>query len=89
MAAPQGSLVARLGGDEFVITLSGTHIKKANLITQQIIAAIREPILLTSDLPPVELDAAIGKALFPNDAKTAEDLIKHADLQMYKAKKAR
>ena len=85
-AAPQGSLVARLGGDEFVVTLSGGAIKNATQLTQDILAAIQEPILLTSDLPPVELDAAIGKAHYPLDAKTAEDLIKQADKLMYKNK---
>lgn len=84
--APPLSLVARLGGDEFVVTLQGRFIHQAEAVVKDLLASMREPILLTSDLPPVEVDAAVGTAFFPKNATSAEDLIKYADKAMYKNK---
>lgn len=83
---PPAASLARLGGDEFVVTLPGGDIKVAQKLAEEIKSTTAEPVLLTSDLPPVELGAAIGLARYPQDASTAEDLIHLADKAMYKNK---
>lgn len=84
--------VARLGGDEFVVML-------ANLSTSQREAAadvetVAEKILTTLNqayqLNDVAFHstASIGITLFRGQLATIDDLIKQADLAMYKAKEA-
>lgn len=80
-----GDHVARLGGDEFGVVL--THIRgaeDANGIALRILSALSAPI--SSDEAQHFLGAGIGIALFPQDGDTAEDLIRRADLALYRAK---
>ena len=78
--------VSRLGGDEFVILLS--EIKQtgdAGVKAGQILTAINEPFEIDSH--KLHISASIGVATYPSDSADSENLIKKADLAMYKAKK--
>ncbi|HYI64303.1 MAG TPA: EAL domain-containing protein [Allosphingosinicella sp.] len=78
-------LVARLGGDEFaVIQQGGSQPGHSGLISERIIAALREPFDVGGQ--SVRISASIGVAIFPADAGTASDLIKNADMALYRAK---
>lgn len=83
-------LVARLGGDEFVAVLPmlGELRERATanalIAAEKLRAAVAEPIVVRGEV--FRLTASIGLALFPDDASTPENLIKHADTAMYKAK---
>jgi diguanylate cyclase (GGDEF)-like protein/PAS domain S-box-containing protein len=78
-------LVARLGGDEFAIVQEGgsqpTH---AGLLAERIIAALQQPFGIGGR--SVTISASIGVAVYPADAETPTDLIKNADMALYRAK---
>lgn len=77
--------VARLGGDEFTVILSELHnISDIGRIAQSIIDKLTEPFSLSDR--EVYISASIGIAIYPDDATSVADLIKHADQTMYAAK---
>lgn len=81
----ESDTVARLGGDEFTVIL--TDLKDNHSVeaaAQKLILALSTPFQLTHEKGYIS--ASIGIALFPDDANTAEDLVKHADQAMYDAK---
>lgn len=77
--------VARLGGDEFAIiqTVVNTAETVSTLATR-ICAELKKPFMLGDH--QVLIDVSIGIALAPNDGADADELMKHADLALYKAK---
>jgi len=82
--------VARLGGDEFVVMLEGlsNNEKKAaaaaKRISDKILEAFQQPYNLS--VHQNESTASIGITLFSGLSDTADDLLKRADLAMYRAK---
>lgn len=77
--------VARLGGDEFVIMKEGVESLSAlSVFAQKVIDDIEKPIKLSNQM--INISTSLGIAIYPNDAETASDLIKNADLAMYSAK---
>jgi diguanylate cyclase (GGDEF)-like protein len=82
-----GHLVARLGGDEFIILLPGVQAPTAAaVVAERILDRLREPFLLNHQR--FFVGASIGITVFPNDGDNVADLVKHADLAMYHAKRA-
>jgi diguanylate cyclase (GGDEF)-like protein len=78
--------VARVGGDEFVVLSLGTSTDdEAAALAGRMRHSLRRPY--TVDGAPVEIDASIGWALFPQDGLSPEDLIARADGQMYATKR--
>ncbi len=78
-------LVARLGGDEFaVVQEGGSQPGHADLLSERIIKALRAPFPVGGQ--STRISASIGVAVFPEDARTASDLIKNADMALYRAK---
>lgn len=78
--------VARLGGDEFIFLLPDTNAKGAARVTQKLLHAIGQPVYVESH--ELMVTSSIGIARFPHDGQDAETLFKHADVAMYRAKKA-
>jgi diguanylate cyclase (GGDEF)-like protein len=77
--------VARLGGDEFVIMLEEVNSAEAiSTLVREISDVIDSPILLANQT--VSVSSSIGIAMYPGDGKTAEELLKNADIAMYHAK---
>ncbi|MEW8968632.1 EAL domain-containing protein [Exiguobacterium alkaliphilum] len=76
--------LARLGGDEFVILSPNTGSNLAAHRAQQITNALNQPFLLESE--DVLTSLSIGISLYPSDGRTADDLLKNADIAMYRAK---
>lgn len=84
--APQGTLIARLGGDEFAWILPPDHSQEAVArLTSQVIADLMQPIRLSD--ASVNIGVSIGIAAYPRDGKTISDLMRHADLALYEAKR--
>jgi len=79
--------VSRLGGDEFMVILADLddhcHIEG---IAEKILASLKEPLKLENEL--FFTSGSIGITLYPNDAKTADELVKNADQAMYVSKNA-
>lgn len=81
-----GDTVARLGGDEFAIMQrSVTSPDGAGQLAQRVIAAVAEPFFIESYRATI--GASVGITLAPTDACAADQLLKNADLAMYRAKR--
>lgn len=77
--------LARLGGDEFTIILKNVkNIQGASVVAQKIVDVMKEVILISSH--NLYVSASIGISIYPNDASSESNLIKYADVAMYKAK---
>jgi diguanylate cyclase (GGDEF)-like protein/PAS domain S-box-containing protein len=81
---------ARFGGDEFVVMLQGlgtdaeAAFAETKSIGERIVRAFRQPYVLQHQ--EYEGTASIGATLFQGALETADDLLKRADLAMYRAK---
>ena len=81
-----GDTLARFGGDEFVIllpALAGDPMAVAALL-EQVRQAVTEPVLVEGQ--EVQVSCSIGVAFYPRDGATANALMMHADVAMYRAK---
>lgn len=79
------NIPGRMGGDEFVALLQGTEsVIQVEEIANRIVDVISQPIPLKE--AEVEIGASIGVANYPQDSKILNDLLKYADLAMYRAK---
>ena len=80
-----GDIVTRLGGDEFAILRAGLpNPRGAVELANCVIAILREPFEVDGKM--IDVGASIGIALAPDDATSADDMLKNADLAMYRAK---
>ena len=78
-------MVARFGGDEFcILSQSVQNRVDAERLARQIIEAIQQPYAVEGHT--ISIGASIGLAVSPADAGIAEDLLKCADLAMYRSK---
>ena len=77
--------VSRIGGDEFVVMISDCkNMSCINRVSTQILEAIKDPFTLAGE--EHRLSVSMGISIYPNDAKTPEELMRHADTAMYKVK---
>jgi diguanylate cyclase (GGDEF)-like protein len=84
-----GDTAARLGGDEFAVLLAEvTSVHDARPVAHRIVEALRAPFVIEGK--EVFVSASVGVALGPDgsDRPSAETLVLHADMAMYRAKKA-
>lgn len=87
--------VARFGGDEFVIVLSeislelNKAVEQVKIISEKILAALVEPYHLEFDHTQVEYcsSASIGCKVFIDEVESPEQILRLADMSMYRAKK--
>ncbi|HYX14595.1 MAG TPA: EAL domain-containing protein [Nostoc sp.] len=78
-------LVARIGGDEFVILLEDiSTLEKAIQITERILTDFETPLILNDS--EVVISTSIGIVLGTKDYSQASDLLRDADIAMYRAK---
>lgn len=76
--------VSRLGGDEFIMLFPNTDSNAALNIATKLIAAVSKASLI--DQHELIITPSIGIALYPNDGKDFETLLKNADTAMYRVK---
>jgi diguanylate cyclase (GGDEF)-like protein len=78
--------VARVGGDEFVLLLSMLNDEhQAVAMAEKIVNALAQPFELAQHT--LQLGVSVGIALYPKHADAPSDLISHADVAMYVAKR--
>ncbi|MBV8118148.1 MAG: EAL domain-containing protein, partial [Candidatus Eremiobacteraeota bacterium] len=77
--------IARMGGDEFVVLLTEfDESETARDVAEEIVATISEPFQL--DEYEQFISTSIGIAVYPEDGRDDQTLIKNADIAMYRAK---
>jgi len=80
---------ARYGGEEFSVIITNSHRQCAAMVAQRIRQVIGSHEFSFSDCnETATLTVSQGVAIFPQDARTLEDLIQKADLELYRAKHA-
>ena len=79
----KGAMVARFGGDEFVVLILD-HCSTHSDVALGILTALRRPYAIGDD--SVVLSGSVGIALAPDHATTASELMRKADLALYRAK---
>ncbi len=81
-----GDTVVRLGGDEFAVVLPSTPERAAALEAgHRVLETLRRPIELSGLM--VDIDASIGVSMYPEDGSGTSELLQHADVAMYAAKR--
>jgi diguanylate cyclase (GGDEF)-like protein len=77
--------VARTGGDEFVvIQCDAAQPEAAVELARRLVEALARPFEVGNQ--PVAIGGSVGIAIFPGDGETADDLLKHSDIALYRAK---
>ena len=79
-----GDVIARLGGDEFALMSPNTGSREAEERAERIIRDISQPVQIGDT--SLSVGASIGVALFPSNGKTALEMMRNADLALYRAK---
>ncbi len=86
----QGSLrasdtVSRQGGDEFIVLLPDVGgAAQVETVMTKVMQAVTAP--WTLDGQSVQVTVSLGAALYPQDARDPDELLKYADAAMYRAK---
>ena len=79
-------IVARLGGDEFAVLLVGVSDPDVvEMVTQRLSDAFARPFEVGGR--QLTVGASIGRAVWPDDARSIDALIRHADAAMYEIKR--
>jgi len=87
-----GDTISRLGGDEFVILLEGSQRNESiaretsTKIANKLHEIMKNPIKIEKN--SLHLTLSIGINIFNHQQKNIHDILKHADIAMYKAKDA-
>ena len=77
--------VARMGGDEFTIILEGvTSEENILMVAKRITESIATPFELKGQ--KISIGVSIGITIYPQDDHPVDELLKHADTAMYRAK---
>jgi len=83
--AVRGSdMVARLGGDEFAIIQSGARPTDASELAARIIEAVSQPHDVLGQ--QIVIGASVGIAVAPTDGREPDQLLRNADMALYRAK---
>jgi diguanylate cyclase (GGDEF)-like protein/PAS domain S-box-containing protein len=86
-AAEEADTVARVGGDEFALIQTGvTSAETASALARRLIEVIQTPVDLGSQ--EVRVGANVGIAIYPQDGTDPDNLMKNADMAMYRAIKS-
>jgi diguanylate cyclase (GGDEF)-like protein len=76
--------VARLGGDEFAIVQSQARPSEAGELAAKVIEALLEPFEVHGH--QVVIGTSIGIAMAPTDGNEPDQLLRNADMALYRAK---
>jgi diguanylate cyclase (GGDEF)-like protein len=78
-------VIARIGGDEFVVISPGISKSESITVYNKILSIGQMPIIF--EQKPISYHVSIGSATYPVHGKTLQDLLSHADDEMYKKKR--
>jgi diguanylate cyclase (GGDEF)-like protein len=80
--------IARIGGDEFAILATNLRSEQSALEIAEKVSRAVAGITELDDMR-LEVSISVGISVFPSDDSTADVLVSHADLAMYKSKASR
>ncbi|MCR4301108.1 MAG: EAL domain-containing protein [Sulfuricaulis sp.] len=84
-AVRRGDTVARLSGDEFALVLADMgHVDDAIHVAQKILDVFNQPFVVSGH--HLFVTASMGITLYPFDDRSAQELLRNADVAMYRAK---
>ena len=84
-AVRETDTLARMGGDEFALVMpAAPGIEAAMTTAQRLLQVVRQPYRLAEG--PARIGASIGIAWFGPHGKDADELLRNADLALYRAK---
>ena len=84
-AVREGDVVARLGGDEFAILQADTaQPQAAQTLATRLVDLISRTYVVDGHM--LNIGTSVGVALSPSDASEPDELMKRADLALYRAK---
>ncbi len=83
----EGCTVYRLSGDEFIIIIRNIYDNfSAEIFASHVLAGFKEDFYVKDSVLHISL--SIGVVIYPEHAHNIEELLKYADIAMYKAKEA-
>ncbi len=83
---PEGGFIARIGGDEFTVVLSRVESRGTiDDLCRTLVASLQSPIDARGIA--IEVGVSIGIAIAPEHAQGSKELLRHADVAMYVAKR--
>lgn len=83
----KNDIVARLGGDEFAVILENAgSVQLVERVAEQVAHLLDDPVVIDGKHMPIGI--SVGRALYPDDGRTMDDLLHAADLRMYEMKQA-
>jgi diguanylate cyclase (GGDEF)-like protein/PAS domain S-box-containing protein len=77
--------VARLGGDEFGFLLTNVDSSETATLVERIQDTLADPFTVENRL--IQVEASLGVALHPEHGEDVDQLLQHADVAMYAAKR--
>lgn len=80
----QADTLCRFGGDEFIIIAGESNHASAVQVAERLQQALGDPIVVQGK--SFSVGTSIGIAFYPEDGQSADDLLKQADIAMYRAK---
>ncbi|MCA0976978.1 EAL domain-containing protein [Qipengyuania flava] len=81
----EGELCGRLGGDEFAVVIRDASDRhRIDALAHEIIATLSAPYHLDNQV--LYVGASVGSCVGPRDGQKVEELLRNADLALYRAK---
>jgi len=81
----EGEVCGRLGGDEFAVVIrDASRRERIENLAREIIERLSEPYEIENHV--LYVGASVGSALGPRDGHSVEELLRNADLALYRAK---
>ncbi len=78
-------IAARLGGDEFTVIMQDLENgEDASLLAAKIIKSLSTPMEIDGN--KLQISSSIGISIYPDDSDSEKNLLKYADIAMYRAK---
>jgi diguanylate cyclase (GGDEF)-like protein len=80
----EGEMMSRIGGDEFILLLPNTDRETANDMAKIILEELEMPFIYEGN--ELFITSSIGISMYPMDGENIGNVIKNADIAMYRAK---
>ena len=85
-SSPARAFISRIGGDEFTVVLANIGQRSfIDALSQDLLDSLKTPIDARGIA--IEVGVSIGIAVFPDHARDSKELLRHADVAMYVAKR--